>query len=129
MKLLVEFEVREFTDMYYTKEVLVFEGSTLRDIIDKAMDWTATMNSTSSGDTITFKHVMPPTEAIEYLSKEIANVLEHPVFPKTNGDLDEVDVKRLKQLSDLLQTMIAQGKHLLKNHEYLKSNTLKNTNK
>lgn len=112
MKLLAEFETHEYMDMYPTKEVLVFEGSTLRDIIDKAMDWADTMNNTYSGGTTTFKHVMPNSEAIEYLSKEIANVLEHPTVTKTNGDLDEIDVRQLKQLSDLLQTMIAQKKEL-----------------
>lgn len=112
MKLLAESEIHEYMDMYPTKKVLVFEGSSFRDIIDKAMDWADTMNSTYSGGTTTFKHVIPPTEAIEYLSKEIANVLEYPTVTKTNGDLDEIDVRQVKQLSDLLQTMIAQKKEL-----------------
>ncbi len=110
MKLLAEFETHEYMDMYPTKEVLVFEGSTLRDIIDKAMDWADTMSKTYSGGTTTFEQVMSPTEAIEYLSKEIADVLEHPTVTKTDGDLDEIDVRQLKQLSDLLQIMIAQKK-------------------
>lgn len=112
MRLLVEFEIHEYMDMYPRKKVLVFGGIKVEDIIKKATDWADDMNITYSGGTTTFKRVLPHREAVEYISKEIDYTLENPINSEAEGGLDEADVRQLKYLSTLLQVMIAQEKIL-----------------
>lgn len=106
MKALVKFEIHEYMDMYPSKEVRMYEGSDISDIVNKAMDWADYMNRNYSGGTTTYKKVLTFLESISFLANEISKSLNNPIVTRTNGDLDKVDVAGIKKLVSLFQDIV-----------------------
>lgn len=106
MKALVEFELHDYMDMYPTKEVRLYEGSDLVEIIGKAKKWADYMNTAYSGGTTTYKTVLTSMESISYLTNQISKVLSNPTVTRSNGDLDSIDVADLKKLVSTLQYFV-----------------------
>jgi hypothetical protein len=106
MKALVEFELHDYMDMYPTKEVRLYEGVDLVEIITKARAWADYMNQSYSGGTTTYKTVLTSMESISYLTNQISKVLSNPTVTRSNGDLDSIDVADLKKFVSTLQYFV-----------------------
>lgn len=106
MKALVEFECHDYMDEYPTKEVRIFKGSNLVEIIRSARDWADYMNQNYSGGTTTYKQVLTPMESIDYLTHQLSKALNHPTVTRSNGDLDSVDAEYIKKLVSILQDVV-----------------------
>ena len=69
---------------------------------DKIQEWCDEMNKNYSGGTTKYIRTLSKSEAYNWALDEIYKVINKPYVTRTNGDLDSVDVDRIKNIYKML---------------------------
>jgi hypothetical protein len=66
-------------------------------------NWCEQMNKNYSGGTTKYIRTLEKSEAHNWALNEIYKVVAHPWVTRTDGDLDSVDVDRIKNIYKMLE--------------------------
>ena len=69
---------------------------------NKIQEWCDEMNKNYSGGTTKYIRTLEKSEAHNWALDEIYKVINKPYVTRTNGDLDSVDVDRIKNIYKML---------------------------
>ena len=69
---------------------------------NKIQEWCDEMNKNYSGGTTKYIRTLEKSEAHNWALNEIYKIVAHPYVTRTNGDLDSVDVDRIKNIYKML---------------------------
>ena len=69
---------------------------------NKIQEWCDNMNKNYSGGTTKYIRTLEKNEAQSWALNEIYKVIAHPYVTRTGGDLDSVDVDRIKNIYKML---------------------------
>ena len=69
---------------------------------NKIQEWCDEMNKNYSGGTTKYIRTLSKSEAHNWALNEIYKIVAHPWVTRTNGDLDSVDVDRIKNIYKML---------------------------